>query len=52
MEKSYEQQMAWLSLAESRAQNPEFKELWKNKRKELVELLQSGNSYDEHGNLL
>lgn len=35
MEKSYEQQMAWLSLAESRAQNPEFKELWVQKQKEL-----------------
>jgi len=41
-----------LERAEQKATNPEFKELWKNKRKELVELLQSGNSYDEHGNLL
>lgn len=36
-----------LTKAENRATNPEFKKLWANKRKELVEILQSGNSYDE-----
>lgn len=36
-----------LRRAELNATNPEFKELWLKKREELVNLLQSGNSYDE-----
>lgn len=36
-----------LTKAEEKATNPDFKKLWATKRKELVEILQSGNSYDE-----
>tara|TARA_Y200000002_G_scaffold308098_1_gene264293 strand:- start:1903 stop:2067 length:165 start_codon:yes stop_codon:yes gene_type:complete len=36
-----------LKRAELAAKNPEFKTLWANKRQELIELLQSGSSYDE-----
>ena len=36
-----------LKRAELAAKNPEFKELWASKRQQLIELLQSGSSYDE-----
>jgi len=36
-----------LKRAELAAKNPEFKKLWASKRQELIELLQSGSSYDE-----
>ena len=36
-----------LTKAEEKATNPDFKKLWATKRKELVEILQSGSSYDE-----
>jgi len=36
-----------LQRAQDRATNPEFKLLWKQKREELIKILQSGNSYDE-----
>ncbi len=41
------QRLNALQRAADRAKDPEFKELWINKRKELIKLLQSGNSYDE-----
>ena len=40
------QRLNALQRASDKAKNPEFKKLWKSKRKELVEILQSGNSYD------
>ena len=47
------QRLNALKNAENRATNPEFKELWKNRREELIKKLQSGNSYDERsGELL
>jgi uncharacterized coiled-coil DUF342 family protein len=36
-----------LKKAYKNAKNPEFKELWKQKEKELIEKLHNGNSYDE-----
>tara|TARA_B100001093_G_scaffold289992_1_gene276923 strand:+ start:352 stop:522 length:171 start_codon:yes stop_codon:yes gene_type:complete len=41
------QRLNALQRAADKAKDPEFKKLWKSKRKELVEILQSGNSYDE-----
>ncbi len=36
-----------LKRANMLAKNPDFKKLWRQKQKELIELLQAGNSYDE-----
>tara|TARA_B100001057_G_scaffold403054_1_gene415197 strand:- start:125 stop:292 length:168 start_codon:yes stop_codon:yes gene_type:complete len=41
------QRLNALKRAEDNAKDPEFKKLWASKREELVQILQSGNSYDE-----
>lgn len=46
-DKTAQMRLQALQKAEDRANNPEFKELWAIKRKELIRLLQQGNSYDE-----